>query len=337
MPSLMNGLSALGAGVAQFAGAAGLELQKAQLANQTQVLADQLATTRETKLEGQRQTGQQTLQTQSQAFQGEQGALNRASTAANIGTEQAGANTRNTATIAGQAANTAVVEAGANTRNAATIAATMADTAVREAGATHRNDATIAAAAPEQAERILAQRQQTAFSAVQTRNAQALQDAHTALQAETVKPDADPTKIAALKSQVTSLETSASTEAAITGAAAAMYRTDMDAVQHYNTQLVTATAALNSPDMSDTDKTAQKGLIANLKTQLAGAQRALEYSSGLVHGRVGTQTGNAPPAASGGTRPPLASFGGAQTLPSPNAGPRAAPPATLPGLMNGGY
>jgi hypothetical protein len=48
---LMNGLSALGAGVAQYAGTAGLELQKAQLAQQQTILADQLATTRETGLQ----------------------------------------------------------------------------------------------------------------------------------------------------------------------------------------------------------------------------------------------------------------------------------------------
>lgn len=51
MASLMNGLSALGGSVAQFAGNAGLELQKSQLAQQQAVLADQLATTRETTLQ----------------------------------------------------------------------------------------------------------------------------------------------------------------------------------------------------------------------------------------------------------------------------------------------
>lgn len=55
--SLMNGLSSLGQGVSQFAGNAGLELQKSQLAQQTAILADQLATTRETTL----QKGQQTF------------------------------------------------------------------------------------------------------------------------------------------------------------------------------------------------------------------------------------------------------------------------------------
>lgn len=43
MVSLMNGLSSMGAGVAAFAGSAGLEQQKADLAQQGMVLADQLA------------------------------------------------------------------------------------------------------------------------------------------------------------------------------------------------------------------------------------------------------------------------------------------------------
>ncbi len=47
MVSLMNGLSQMGAGIASFAGSAGLEEQKQALARQGMVLADQLATARE--------------------------------------------------------------------------------------------------------------------------------------------------------------------------------------------------------------------------------------------------------------------------------------------------
>lgn len=80
---LMNGLSALGAGVAQFAGNAGLELQKSQLAQQQAILADQLATTRETALQAsggaiaataaaKEQDFRSGLQASQQAFQGTQ-------------------------------------------------------------------------------------------------------------------------------------------------------------------------------------------------------------------------------------------------------------------------
>lgn len=47
MASLLNGLSALGTGVAAFAGTAGIDAQKADLNKQAAILADQLATTRE--------------------------------------------------------------------------------------------------------------------------------------------------------------------------------------------------------------------------------------------------------------------------------------------------
>jgi hypothetical protein len=309
MPSLLNGLSAMGQGISQFAGTAGLEAQKADLAKQSLVLADQLATTRETA--GRAQAGDiaATAAEKEHGFLSEQGSLNRASAQS-------------------------VAQLGATTQ--LSVAASQSATERYRADLQSKDVyAQIAAAEPTRQQEILASQSKVAFEKVQTENATALKTAHDALQAEVGKPDADPTKIAALKSQVTSLETSAGTEAAVTTAAAAMYRTDMDSVQHYNTQLVTATAALNNPDMSDTDRTAQKGLIANLKTQLTGAQRALQYSSELVHGRVGTQAGNAAPGASGNNRPPLASFGGGQSLPNPNAGPRAAPPVPGLGFING--
>lgn len=62
--SLLNwggGLSAMGSSVAAFAHDAGAAQQKADLERQQTVLADQLATTRETNLETQRQQGQKDL------------------------------------------------------------------------------------------------------------------------------------------------------------------------------------------------------------------------------------------------------------------------------------
>lgn len=105
MPSLMNGLSSLGSGVAQFAGQAGLDAQKGILAQQQAILADQLATTRETTLEGQRQTFQTGLEGQRQTFQS--GENTKSQTA-----EMA----RTQATIAGSAANNAASNASATER-----------------------------------------------------------------------------------------------------------------------------------------------------------------------------------------------------------------------------
>lgn len=312
MVSLMNGLSALGTGVSAFAGTAALEYQKSQLANQSAILADQLATTRETTLQGQKQT-----------FEAGENVASRAATASNTA-----------ALIAGRATDVATEQAGAGARTAATIAGTAANTAAVEAAATARNNAVIAAAAPEQQQRILDQQQATALAKVQTKNAQDLSDARTALQTETGKPDADPTKIASLKSQVTTLETSATTEAATTTAAAGMYRTDMDNVTSLNTRLVAATTALNSPEMTETAKAQQQGVINDLKLQLAGAQRALEYSSALVHGRVGAATNTPQPTApAAGPRPPLSSF---QNSPA-GATPPASNTAVGPGVAGSTY
>ena len=130
MVSLMNGLSAAGAGIASFAGTAGLEQQKAMLANQSAVLADQLATTRETGLQ---QSGGVIAAAAAQKAQD--------AAAANIGTEQAGANTRNTQTIAGTAANTAAEQAGATGR-----------TAMTEQGLAARTQMTVNAMTPEERE-----------------------------------------------------------------------------------------------------------------------------------------------------------------------------------------
>jgi hypothetical protein len=93
--SLLNGISSLGAGVSAFAATAGLEQQKAALAQQQTILADQLATTRETGLQASGGVIAAAAADKAQAAQ-----------AANIATEQTGANTRNAATIAGTSANT---------------------------------------------------------------------------------------------------------------------------------------------------------------------------------------------------------------------------------------
>lgn len=110
MPSFLNGLSALGAGVASYAGAVGLEAQKAALAQQQTVLADQLATTRETGLQTSAGNIAATAAGVQQAFQAGQTA-----------TTEAGSTARNTATIAGSAANTAAEQAGLMARTQAQI------------------------------------------------------------------------------------------------------------------------------------------------------------------------------------------------------------------------
>jgi hypothetical protein len=113
MVSLINGLSALGQGVSAFAGTAGLELQKSQLANQSAILADQLATKRELNV--------------TQPFAKSQ-----------LDTSEAGANTRNAATNATSITTNAATNATSSSNNAATNATSLTTNAATNAGALER-------------------------------------------------------------------------------------------------------------------------------------------------------------------------------------------------------
>jgi hypothetical protein len=141
MVSLLNGLSALGASTAQFAGTAGLEAQKAQLQQQSLQLADQLQGARETA--GRAQAGDilATAAAKEQTFQGGQNDLLRATQLA-VANTQAGA-TLGSAGIAASAAraDTAAEQAGATTR-----------TAMTEAGLSSRTQMQVNAMTPEERE-----------------------------------------------------------------------------------------------------------------------------------------------------------------------------------------
>lgn len=110
MVSLLNGLSTMGQGISAFAGTAGLEAQKSQLSQQTAILADQLATTRESA--GRVQAGDIAATAAEKA---------QAATAANIATEQGGANTRQTAALAATASEGAATRAAEMERELARI------------------------------------------------------------------------------------------------------------------------------------------------------------------------------------------------------------------------
>lgn len=88
MASLMNGLSAAGQSLAQFAGQAGATEQKADLERQAMTLADQLATVRQTALEGQRQQFEQGQQGRQFAQQSQMQAAELGSRAAMQGSQQ---------------------------------------------------------------------------------------------------------------------------------------------------------------------------------------------------------------------------------------------------------
>jgi hypothetical protein len=261
--SLMNGLSSLGTGVAAFAATAGIEQQKADLARQSVVLADQLATTRETTLQ---KSGGDIAAAAAEKAQ--------AATAANT-----------QALIAGRTADVGIEQAGATARTQADIQA-------------RKDAAAIVAASPAEQETIFAKRAETALNNVKAKNAQDLTDARTNLQTETAKPDADPAKIQAARDQITSLEYSGTTAAANNTAATALYRVDQDAVTQLNTRLQAATAAVNTPGMEDVDKVKAKAELDSLNVQLKAAMVARDDSSRRAHAAAAqASTGTAAPGA----------------------------------------
>jgi hypothetical protein len=100
--SFLNGLAAAGAGLADFAGKAGLEVQRSDLAMQQLTLANTLATQRDLTVEGVRHGHTMEQQESQNTFTGGQKALDRTSDLNRTLITEGGANTRNERTIAGQ-------------------------------------------------------------------------------------------------------------------------------------------------------------------------------------------------------------------------------------------
>lgn len=366
----LNGLSLMGSNMAAFAGSAGLEQQKSDLAKQSMMLADQLATTRESA--GRQEAGQiaATAAGKEQEFKASESTLQRGSTmdvaklgastsiaTANIGAGAtlgaAGISAGASRDVAGISAASAANVAGIGAASAANVAGIGATSAgnVATIQTTAQNYATdmqskglyaqLAQMDPVRKQEVLASQQRTALETVQTANAQDLRDANAVLAAEQAKDRPDPAKIAAAKAQTLALGYSATVEQARAQASAAIFRTDMDAVNHFNQQLVTATAELNKPGMEDTDRTAQKGVVANLQKQLDGAQAALKYSSELAHPGQGMAPPSPPGVPAGASYSPSLKMwrGPDGSLFDAQGKPATAPGQQAPtgGLMNNGF
>lgn len=130
MASLMNGLSALGSGVSAFAGTAGLELQKSQLAQQQTILADQLATTRETGLQQSAGAIAATAAGKDQEFKAGQNLQQQSATAA-LETQREGAESSRTV-LSGQIAGAAADKLQAFELAKARLVASLPTPEVRE-------------------------------------------------------------------------------------------------------------------------------------------------------------------------------------------------------------
>src|SRR4051812_14464314 len=102
MVSFLNGLAAAGAGLADFAGKAGLEVQRSDLAQQQLILANTLATNRDLTVEGVRHGHTMEQQADTQTFQAGQTDKTIAAQSALEGVRQSGENARAAAQRAAQ-------------------------------------------------------------------------------------------------------------------------------------------------------------------------------------------------------------------------------------------
>jgi hypothetical protein len=294
---LLNGLSGLGAGIAQFAGAAGLEAQKASLAQDNLKLADQLTGARESA--GRQEAGQiaATAQATQNTFLAGQGDLTRANQLA-----------------------------VAQTSASATLGAAGISAAASNYATNARKDEvyqTLAQSAPEAQAKTLMVQQQTALEKVQAESAQAMQGAQKALADEQAKPAPDPDKLASLKSNVLALGYSATNDMEVKKAAAATYTVDAQAVERFQQEVINANAEYNKMGMTDTDRVQAKAALDAANQRLAGAYAALKFSRRQAHPGMD----EAPPA----NAAPLTNFDqGGGKRPNAPAAPTAKPAAVRP-------
>ena len=270
----LNGISLMGSNMAAFAGTAGLEAQKADLAKQSMVLADQLATTRESA--GRQETAalNMTAAQQSQGFQTGESALQRGSA------EKISAGS-NQATLGA-----ATIQAGASTANTQTLA--------------NVDYARLAQAAPGELQRTQDLRTQDALNMVKLDNTTKLNALNSQLSAEMGKPDPDPAVVSSLRAQGIALGNSAESEAALATAREKVYVADQQAVAQLNTRLLTGRTAENTMDMGDPGRKALKAENDSLQSQLDVAQRMQGYSAAAAHPGMGVSIAAPPGAPQGG-------------------------------------
>jgi hypothetical protein len=299
----MNGLSAMGAGVANFAGSAGLEQQKATLAQQGMVLADQLAHASKTAENAQQ------------------------------GTIAAGAAEKlQESTMAQLAVTTASAQ-----KVAATQAGGVMGAASISAAASRANTAAVIAAnAP-----LVAQ--QTAEAAAQAGLAgDSLQLANTStglslqIAAETAKPpeQQDPTKIASLMQQRSQLGMTPDVAAKLLGSMDGMIKATQQEATGADAavaRVIGQESALNMGDPTVRDR--QKAEEAQVTQQRDAIYGRLNLLVGTAQSYFPRGAGAASPTpAAAGKTPPASQFDPHAAAPNPSAaGPAAGP---RPGLVN---
>ena len=320
MVSLLNGLSSMGTGIAQFAGQAGMEQQRADLAMQQTTLAAQL---------------QHQSRTQEIAQQG---------------TIQSG--------IVGQ--QSASAEKVAATEGAARLAAAQAEASAQlgaagiAAQASEANvGAEIAANAPLVQARVKGAMVETGLAGTQLQTAQKALDISLRLTAESAKPPAqqDQALIASLNAQRATLLLDPTLQAKFLGSIGTMVHGAsqlLAADQANEARVLAQQSSLNMGDPSVRAK--QEALLNEARAQTATDAAQLRTYEMLSRGLIpeGDKQAIAPPAPGEApqtpppNRPPLGSLlrpPGSAPAPAPAAGPAAGPrpgavPTSYPGLIN---
>ena len=300
MPSLLNGISAMGAGVAQYAGTAGLEAQKAMYQQQSLTLADQLAHASRTAEIAQTGDIAATAATQAQAAD-----MARAKLTADTSVQTTGMTTASAEKIA---------QLGAQSRSQDVlneIAAHSKDTLAEIAARSGDIDKQLAQQKPLIDQQVAEATVRIGMAQNEQKLAQRSYDISTQIADETAKPigQQDQTKLSALYNQRMQLGMTPEIQAKMMGALDTEMRTTAQEMGVANTDLQRLQA-----EASDPTKQLDPEAVAARKAEIQAvqAQRDSAYMRLIILQRSTDTYRNAPgaqtPAAAGGGQKPLSAF-----------------------------
>lgn len=351
---LLNGLSAMGASLAQYAGAAGLEAQKADLAKQSLQLADQLQGARESA--GRQEAGAiaATAAGKQQEFEAGQNVLQR-KMQVDIGGMQAGATLGAAGIAAGASKYSADSRAAVDKYMSDVNAGTSRDVAKISADA----GAGLRAAQARDADA------KANLSSAELAKVNVVTGLQQNLADEYAKPTPDPVKIKSLGDQISAQGLTASTRAGVLTSLDSLAKTEGQNVSLLTHQLSEETDKLGGMMLDPDQKARQQHVVDDLKQQLdasrARQQSLMDQARSVMPGGSSAPSRMSSPAAgtvsdsasSGGlinaTKPSSpatsspATPGDATAAPASSAAPTdtapvkpgAAPPAKLPGDVGG--
>lgn len=284
--SLMNGLAGLGQGVAEFAGRAGLEQQRADLAMKQTVLADQLAGAREETSDTRRAGFAATAAEKEHGFLSTQGDLNRAN---QLSVAQTGAG----ATLGAAGIHAAAERDASAARERSSKYQVDAEERISIAGRAQQKPFVDA--------QVEEMRAKAALSDLQFKQVGRTLDLNTQLADEYAKPDPDRKAIGSLSSQIKAMNYDPKVDAAILTAADGMATTSQQAVTSLITRETALTAQLNTAEIEPGVKAATRASLDDVKAQIVTAKGRAEFFAKLAQRRMADVTDTTVP----GTAPPL--------------------------------